>query len=212
MRWTTKHRIGALALPFLLGVVALRLAIAPIGDAIAGDVARVTPARTRTLAPGLISADVARGRDLRDSQGSSEPRAREGAGLSEQSQLPSSALRASELPCDLASGCTDKTPVQGTIVVPASAVTRAMKRRDVSATNAVAADGTPLGARIAGVSRYGTGLRDGDVVVSVAGTRTPTVAAMVSTAMQAAGGGATRLSGRIVRGSAAFSVVIELPQ
>jgi hypothetical protein len=206
MRWTKRQQIAALALPFLIGAFALRLAIAPIGDAIAGDVARATPPRARTVSPGLTSADVPRGRD---SQGSSEPRKREGPGIAEQSLVPSSALRASEVPCDLASSCA---AVQGTIVVPASAVTRAMKRHDVSATNAVAADGSPLGARLAGVSRYGTGLRDGDVVVSVAGTRTPTVAAMVSTAMQAAGGGATRLSGRIVRGTAAFSVVIELPQ
>ena len=97
-------------------------------------------------------------------------------------------------------------------MVPASAVTRAMQRRDVGATNASAADGSPLGARLVGVSRYRTGLRDGDVVVSVAGTRTPTVEAMVGTAMRAASGGATRLSGRIVRGDATFAVVIELPK
>ena len=60
--------------------------------------------------------------------------------------------------------------------------------------------------------RYRTGLRDGDIVVAVAGTRTPTVAAMVAVAMQAAGNGATHLAGRIVRGDATLAVVLELPK
>jgi len=203
LRWRSTRQIAALALPFLFGALGLRLAIAPIGDAIAGGVVRATPQRARTVAPGLMSGDAPR---ARDSQGSPEPRKAGIAGQSQPSLLP-----VSELPCDR---CTDAEPgvVQGTIVVPASAVTRAMKRRDVSASNALAPDGSPLGARLVGVSKYGTGLRDGDVVVSVAGTRTPTVAAMVSAAMGAAGGGGSRLSGRIVRGTVAFSVVIELPQ
>ena len=80
-----------------------------------------------------------------------------------------------------------------------------MERRDVGATNAIAPDGSALGARLAGVSRYDTGLRDGDVVVAVAGYAVPRpFSAMVATAMQAAGGGATRLSGRIVREDATF--------
>ena len=66
-------------------------------------------------------------------------------------------------------------------------------------------------ARLAGVSKYRTGLRDGDIVVSVAGTRTPTVSAMASAAMQAASSGATRISGRVVRGDASYAVVLELP-
>jgi predicted amino acid-binding ACT domain protein len=49
-------------------------------------------------------------------------------------------------------------------------------------------------------------------VVTVAGTRTPTVAAMVSAAMAAATSGATRISGRIMRGDATYAVVLELPK
>jgi hypothetical protein len=100
---------------------------------------------------------------------------------------------------------------KGTLVVPASAVTRALARRDVGATNALAPDGSPLGARLAGVSRYRTGLRDGDVVISVGGTRTPNVAAMVAAGMGAASGNASRITGRIVRPEGTYAVVIELP-
>jgi hypothetical protein len=100
---------------------------------------------------------------------------------------------------------------KGTLVVAASAVTRALARRDVGATNALAPDGSPLGARLVGVSRYRTGLRDGDVVISVGGTRTPNVAAMVAAGMGAASGGASRITGRIVRPEGTYAVVIELP-
>ncbi|GAC1522191.1 MAG: hypothetical protein NVS3B10_22610 [Polyangiales bacterium] len=99
-----------------------------------------------------------------------------------------------------------------TIFVPASVVTRALERRDVVATNATARDGAPLGARLGGVGKYETGLRDGDVVVMVAGTRTPTVDAMVSAAMAVATSGAPRISGRILRGAATYAVVLELPK
>jgi hypothetical protein len=102
-------------------------------------------------------------------------------------------------------------PPKATIGVPAAAVTRALEKHDVGATNASAPDGSPLGARLTGVSRYRTGLRDGDVVVSVAGARTTTVDAMIGAAMAAASAGATRISGRIVRGTAVYAVVIELP-
>ena len=101
---------------------------------------------------------------------------------------------------------------RSTIFVPAAVVTRALERRDVGATNATAPDGAPLGARLSGVGKYKTGLRDGDVVVTVAGTRTPTVDAMVGAAMAVATSGATRISGRILRGDATYAVILELPK
>ncbi|AKU97998.1 hypothetical protein AKJ09_04662 [Labilithrix luteola] len=100
----------------------------------------------------------------------------------------------------------------GTIAVPATLVARALERKDVGATNATAADGTPLGARLRGVGKYRAGLRDGDVVVMVEGVATPTVEAMVMQAMRAASAGVTRLSGRIRRGEATYDVVLELPR
>jgi S1-C subfamily serine protease len=101
---------------------------------------------------------------------------------------------------------------KATIFVPAALVARALERRDVGATNATTPDGAQLGARLVGVSKYRTGLRDGDVVVSVAGTRTPTVRAMTTAALQAAGGVAPRISGRILRGDTTMTVVLELPR
>jgi hypothetical protein len=101
---------------------------------------------------------------------------------------------------------------KGTISVPASAVTRALAKHDVSARDAVDDAGKPLGARLVGVGKYGVGLHDGDVVVFVAGTRTPTVQAMVSAAMAAAQGGAKHLRGKVLRGDAIYSVVLELPE
>jgi hypothetical protein len=102
-------------------------------------------------------------------------------------------------------------PPKGTISVPAAVVAKAIRKRDVSARNATGAGGEPLGARVAGVSRYGTGLRDGDVVVFVAGARTRTVDAMTTAALSAVAAGAKRLRGKILRGGAIYAVVLEVP-
>lgn len=105
-----------------------------------------------------------------------------------------------------------KDAPKGAIVVPASAVTRALEKRDVGAANAVAPDGTALGCRLIGVSKYKTGLRDGDVVVSVGNARTPNVSTMVTIGMMAGATGATQLTGRILRAGVTYAVVIELPR
>ncbi|HSO33268.1 MAG TPA: hypothetical protein VLT33_12130 [Labilithrix sp.] len=103
-------------------------------------------------------------------------------------------------------------PPRPTIVVPAQAVARALEKRDVGATNALAPDGTPLGAKLVGVSKYGTGLKDGDIVTSVGGVPTPTVDALVGAGVRASIGGATQLSGKILRGATTYAVVLELPK
>ncbi len=100
---------------------------------------------------------------------------------------------------------------KGTIVVAASAVAKAIEKKDVGARNAKGTDGKPLGARIHGVSRYRSGLQDGDIVISIGGVRTQTIDAMVDAAMKALASGATKLTGRILRGDAVWDVVLELP-
>jgi hypothetical protein len=224
MRW---KYVGALALPFVIGATGLRLAIAPGGDAIAGAVARTSltsdasAANERTAGDHGGAGEVAIGDApaLRDAPGGARgaaPAARaariaargtpaQRATLDEARDAGGDAARAPSPPA-----LTDAP--KATIVVAAAAVARALEKRDVGATNATAPDGSPLGARLSGVSRYHTGLRDGDVVVSVGGTRTPTVDAMVGAAMAVASAGATRVSGRIVRGDALYAVVIELPK
>jgi hypothetical protein len=213
-------RARVLALPLALGAllfVTSRLAIAPLGDAIAGTLTVLVKPAPPSAAPAAAVAEIDLGEQteaygppvalprrvasrataphretIRGSGGTSSPLIDEGKDGGARPAAPS------DVP-------------KGTIMVPASVVTRALEKRDVGATNAVAPDGAPLGARLAGVSKYRTGLRDGDVVVSVAGTRTPTVAAMVAVGMSAASG-ATRLSGQIRRGDATYAVVIELPK
>ncbi len=201
-----RSRRVLLVVPFLLGALALRFAIAPLGDAIASGAVRALPEPTR--APPLLAA----------------PSAELAAPSADVAGLPSAPVPDDEpsepaLPRRVAA----RTPAPrretiddardgGIIVVPAAAVTRALERRDVRASNATAADGAPLGARLAGVGKYKTGLRDGDVVVTVGGTRTPTVDAMVSAAMAVATSGASRISGRILRGDATVAVVLELPK
>ena len=219
-RW--KYR-SALALPFVIGALswcALRLAVAPIGDAIASGLVRAVPstasaARETEREPPVIAA-VAPIPDPTDEQ------------LESVGALPRRV--ASRTPVahraivdgSVGAAGSDAVPSPGTppvgdapkatIFVPAALVSRALERRDVGARNAMAPDGSQLGARLVGVSKYRTGLRDGDVVVSVAGTRTPTVSAMTSAAMQSASSGAPRISGQIVRGGATLAVILELPK
>ena len=122
----------------------------------------------------------------------------------------SSAARAE--PKDGGADAKPADPPKATIVVPASVVARALEKHDVGATNAVAPDGTALGAKLVGVSKYRAGLRDGDIVVSVSGRKTPNVDAIVAAGILAAASGATRLSGRIQRGTTTFDVVLEIPK
>ncbi len=105
-----------------------------------------------------------------------------------------------------------KDTPKATIVVPASAVTKALEKRDVGAVNAVGPDGTAIGCRLIGVSKYKTGLRDGDIVVSVGNAKTPNVSTMVTIGMMAGATGATQLTGRILRAGVTYAVVIELPK
>lgn len=215
-RWKLLRDPRALALPFfpfLLGAIALRLAITPLGDAIASAAVRVTlePPREASTSPGVAALPPA---PLPPLAGDEEPAPLPRRVASRTPAAPRretiDEARDGGAEAGRAPSVTDAP--RSTIVVPASVVTRALERRDVGATNAMAPDGAPLGARLAGVGKYKTGLRDGDVVVTVSGTRTPTVDAMVSAAMAVATSGATRISARILRGDATYAVILELPK
>ena len=220
-RW--KQR-SALALPLVIGALswcALRLAVAPVGDAIASSLARAVPAaRAAPVAEperDCASPSIAPIPDPTDKQLESV------GALPRRVASRASAPRRANADEGPASAAADVAPMRAaaslvgdapkaTIFVPAALVSRALERRDVGATNAITPDGAQLGARLVGVSKYGTALRDGDVVVTVAGTRTPTVSAMTTAALQAAGGVAPRISGRILRGDTTLTVVLELPR
>lgn len=103
-------------------------------------------------------------------------------------------------------------PTAGTITVPASVVKQAMNNGDIGAVSVKGPDGQPLGAKLSNVAKYKCGLKDGDVVTHVAGTRTPTVDAVVGAGMRASMNGATQISGKILRGTSSYNVVLELPK
>lgn len=231
-RWKVPSRRVALALPLLFGALswcALRLSIAPIGDAIARGLVRAVPSAASAAPQGTASAREPEGDppastvvapipDPTDEQLESVgalPRRVASRAPSphrasvEDAGAPAAPVAEAEL-APIGPPAADAP--KGTIFVPAALVSRALERRDVGAANAVTADGAQLGARLIGVSKYRTGLRDGDVVVSVAGTRTPNVSAMTTAALQAAGGVAPRISGRILRGDTTITVVLEIPR
>jgi len=205
-----------MVLPFVVVALASRCSVAPLGDRIARGVAAVAPKPPTATEPPVIIVATPSSLDA----GTSGDDGDELAG-----RLPvippehhEVRRRAEVSPRDAgvasADGGTDggvAAPIAKAFFVPAGAVTRALERRDVGAQNAVLADGTPVGARLVGVSKYGTGLRDGDIVVSVNGARTPNVNAMVSAAMSAVSAGATRIGGRVLRGDATYGVILEVP-
>lgn len=223
-RWKLSPRSSALALPLVIGALswcALRLAVAPVGDAIASGLARAVPPAASAApetAPesGFASPSVAPIPEPTDEQLEAVgalPRRVASRGPSAHRASP--ADRAGDIANEggpVAAASAPGDAPKATIFVPAAIVARALERRDVGATNALTADGSQLGARLVGVGKYRTGLRDGDVVVSVAGTRTPNVSTMTSAAMQAAASGAPRISGRVVRGDTSIAVTLELPK
>jgi hypothetical protein len=223
-RWKSRR---ALALPLAIGVLSwcgARLAIAPMGDAIAAKLARAVPKPPSPAPspepdppPTQLGAPIPDPTDEElEAVGVVVPAPRRVASRSPTShratagEEPVATNGADALPLAVAAPVDDAP--KATIFVPATLVSRALERRDVGATNARAPDGSALGARLLGVTKYRTGLRDGDVVVSVGATRTPNVSAMVSAAMQSASAGAPRISGRIMRGDAVFAVVLEVPR
>lgn len=206
-----------MVLPFVFVALASRCSVAPLGDRIARGVAAVAPKPPPATEPPVIIVATPSSLDA----GTSGDDGDELAGRlpvippehHEVRRRAEVAVRDAGAGAS-ADGGTDggvAAPIAKAFFVPVGAVTRALERRDVGAQNAVLADGTPVGARLVGVSKYGTGLHDGDIVVSVNGTRTPNVNAMVSAAMGAVSGGATRIGGRVLRGDATYGVILEVP-
>ena len=205
-------RRGALVVPFIVGPFLVRLAIGPVSDALAGAMNVVAP----DAPPPVVSSAPADEPSEPPRDGHGENIGGEGrrrvARRSQAPRAPASTSRAGATDAGHAPSApaVDAAP-KGTIVVAASAVAKAIEKKDVGARNAKGPDGKPLGARIHGVSRYHTGLQDGDVVVSVGGVRTETTDAMVEAATKSLAAGATKLTGRILRGEDVWNVVLELP-
>lgn len=200
-----------MVLPFVFVALASRCSVAPLGDRIARGVAAVAPKPPTATEPPVIIVAKPASLDAGTDDGD-ELAGRLPVIPPEHHEVR---RRAEVTPRDAGADASvdggAPAPVAKAFFVPVAAVTRALERRDVGAANAILPDGTPVGARLVGVSKYGTGLRDGDIVVSVNGTRTPTVDAMVSAAMGAVSAGATRIGGRVLRGDATYGVILEVP-
>jgi hypothetical protein len=206
----------ALLFPFIIGPFAVRLAIGPVSHALASA--------AMTIAPTPPSASAALPLPLVDESDDEEKHAaRPFPRAQMRSEGHSHSLSSSPppIPTSNDAGVTDagmKSPAvafgpsHGTIHVPASVIAKAIEKKDVSASNAVGPDGRPLGAKIHGASKYGAGLRDGDIITFVAGTRTETTQVMVDVATRALASGATSLSGKILRGDETWDVVLDLPR
>ena len=185
----------ALALPFVLGAFGARAAVVPLGDTLARVLVSIAPEPPKPAPP--------------DPDPEAEPEPEALPIEAKEHVAPAKRVAKAEAAPARETGTEELADgPKGTIVIPASAVTRALEKKDIRATNAK----SPEGVRLHGVGRYGVGLRDGDVVIKVQGTRTKSVEAMVQAAMGAASAGATRLTGTIRRGEATYDVVLEIPR
>jgi hypothetical protein len=98
------------------------------------------------------------------------------------------------------------------IFVRAPVVARAIEGRSLPGATPVPASGLrPAGLSITGVSGYGTAIRDGDVLTSIAGTRATSPAAAIAAAKGAARSKARAIGAVIWRKDQRFEVTIELP-
>jgi len=69
----------------------------------------------------------------------------------------------------------------------------------------------PAGLRLASVGALGIGMRDGDVLVRVAGVPATSVAAVADLVLRARARGARQISGEFWRDGAAWTLVVEQP-
>ncbi len=98
------------------------------------------------------------------------------------------------------------------IVVRADAVLRAVHSGGrPSSVPAPASDPRPAGLSLAGVSRFGTGLHDGDILTNVGGTSATSEGSVIGTVAAAIGQGAKVITGVVWRGDQRIDVAVEIP-
>lgn len=211
------RRFAFLLLPFVVGpLVARFLIVQPLGESIAKAALAISPSAAPSLSASPDQDDDLRGDDPapapkerhRSRQASSRNHA---IAKAESSPDAGTSSDAGESKSAAPKAINVDAPSKGTITVPASTIAKAIEKKDVGATNAKDPDGKPLGARMHGVGKYKAGLRDGDVIVYVAGSRTENTQQMMDAATRALAAGATSLSGKILRDGDIYDVVLELP-
>jgi hypothetical protein len=187
--------IGLVA-PFVLFPLVARLAVGPIGDALASAIGKMTPPPPAASAGANDPID-----DGEEIPIFVEPPRRVAR------RTPIAASSAKRPAPDPDAGAAPKS---GTIVVSAATVTKALEDKKARARDVLDRDGKPFGARIFGVSQYHAGLQDGDIVIEVGGVRVHSTSEMTQEGLKQAGG--TKITGKILRGEKTYDVVLELPQ
>lgn len=98
------------------------------------------------------------------------------------------------------------------IVVRANAVVRAVRSGGRPSSSPAPASGQrPAGLSLVGVSRYGTGLRDGDILTAVGGTPATSEGVVVALVAGAISQGAKVITGVVWRDDQRFDVAVEIP-
>lgn len=203
MKLPGRRAVVGLVAPFVVLPLLARLAIGPIGDAMASAFGKMAPAPSAFVA----AADAEPDDDFDERPAPAERRSGGELGPRRVARWvpPVSSARAD--------GGAPVPKKGGTIVVPASVIERAIREKHKpSARDVVDADGKPFGVKIHGVSRFKAGVQDGDIVLEVAGTRVHSTAELTQAGMQAMAGGATQIAGKILRSDTTFDVVVELPK
>jgi hypothetical protein len=185
----------ALAAPFVFLPIFARFLVAPIGDAAA---ARIHVPQAPAAAPV-------------DDEDDDDSAVTAGAPVAKAAQRRAGPIGSAKKPRPPITADAAAPPA-ATIVVPATVVQKALDEKKAGASDAVDADGKPYGARIHGVSRYETGLQNGDVIIEVGGTRVTSTKEVMEAGMKLLASGATRLTGKIARGASTYTVVLELPK
>ena len=104
------------------------------------------------------------------------------------------------------------TPRHRGIVVRADAVIRAVHSGGrPSSVPAPASGQRPAGLSLAGVSHFGTGLHDGDILTSVGGTSATSEGAVIGTVAGAISQGAKVITGVVWRDEQRIDVAVEIP-
>ncbi|HMY15650.1 MAG TPA: hypothetical protein PKA58_04935 [Polyangium sp.] len=109
------------------------------------------------------------------------------------------------------SGRAGATRAKG-IVVRANAVVHAVRRGGrPSSVPAPASGQRPAGLSLLGVSHYGTGLRDGDILTQVGGTSATSEGVVIGIVAGAISQGAKVITGVVWRGEQRLDVAVEIP-
>lgn len=199
-RW--RGRVVALVAPFVVLPLLARLAVGPIGDALAAAVGHAAP-RPASSNMAAVEEWPDEYEPILDVPPTIERQA------SEEAKRPRRVERWTPPP--VASASPDGGFAEaGSIVISAALIEKALADKKIGARDVVDADGKPFGCRLHGVGKYRGGLRDGDIVIEVGGVRVHSTSEVIQLGLQQASG-ATRLTGKILRGSATFDVTLELP-